>query len=170
VTRRGRTLGQEKCVPAGDIEIGQALLIRGRQIRHERQAVRVATHQSSTRSLGCLGIWLEVRILSGPPRSSALNEISWRSPNTRDFAGVNRSASSLCKEEGPLGGSLGPSVSGVRKPFPGARGRRGQRLSLHATKTGLHTRASSGLSHRRGHWAMRSHNFRTTEHEADEGV
>jgi hypothetical protein len=64
------------------------------------------------------------------PLTPALNEISWRSPNTRDFAGVNRSASSLCKEEGLLRAGLGPSVSGARKPFPGPRGRRGQSVRM----------------------------------------
>jgi hypothetical protein len=44
-------------------------------------------------------------------------------PMHRSRIGAVVFASSLCKEEGPLGGSLGPSVSGLRKPFPGARDR-----------------------------------------------
>ena len=93
--------------------------------------------------------------LHPPPRSPALNEISWRSPNTRDFARAHRPASSLCKEEGPLRGCLGLCVSGVRKPFPGALERRGQRLGSHATETGLHARVSRGIGTR---WSAR--NFR----------
>src|SRR6266851_9389017 len=49
--------------------------------------------------------------------------------------------------------SLGPSVSGDRKPFPGARGRRGQRLGSHATETGLHARISRGTGTR---WSARN--------------
>jgi hypothetical protein len=59
-------------------------------------------------------VWSEVRILPGPPRTPALNEISCCLPNSRDFARVHWLASSLCKGEELLGGSLGPSVSGAR--------------------------------------------------------
>jgi hypothetical protein len=97
----------------------------------------IGGHASGKATTRPITVWLMVRVLPGPPRSPALNEISWRSPNTRDFAGVKRSASSLCKEEGLLRASLGPSVSGARKPFPGTQGRRGQRLGSHATETGL---------------------------------
>jgi hypothetical protein len=50
---------------------------------------------------------------------------------------------------------LGLCVSGVRKPFPGALERRGQRLGSHATETGLHARVSRGIGTR---WSAR--NFR----------
>jgi hypothetical protein len=64
----------------------------------------------------------------------------------RFCAGAQAGFRSL-QEEGPLRGSLGPSVSGGRKPFPGARARTGKRLGSHATETGFHARVSSGLGH-----------------------
>ena len=64
-------------------------------------------------------VWLEVRVLPGPPRTLVLTEISRGLPNTRDLARAFRLAFSLHQEKGPLSGNLGPCVSGLEKTFPG---------------------------------------------------
>jgi hypothetical protein len=57
--------------------------------------------------------------LPSPPRTHALNEISCYPPNTRAFARANRPACSLCKEERPVRGSLGPfCLWGPERRFP----------------------------------------------------
>ena len=71
--------------------------------------------------LPLITVWLEVRVLPGPPRTLVLTEISRGLPNTRDLARAFRLAFSLHQEKGPLSGNLGPCVSGLEKAFPGAR-------------------------------------------------
>jgi len=66
------------------------------------------------------------------------------------LARARKPGSGLCKEGRPLKGSLGPPVSGGRKPFPGSQARRGQRLGSHATETGLHARVLRGIGNNDG--------------------
>src|SRR6266487_6161911 len=52
--------------------------------------------------LGLISVWLPVRVLSAPPRTPMLTEISRGLTNTPRFCGAAGPACSLCREEGPL--------------------------------------------------------------------
>jgi hypothetical protein len=98
------------------------------------------------RDMLLITVWLEVRVLPGPPRTPTLTEISRELTNSPRLRGGVGPAYFSARKKGRFRGSSGPSVSGVQKPFPRSLRRSEQRLGSHATETGLRERGAIALS------------------------
>jgi len=104
-----------------------------------------AQREWSFAALGCratlglqhalITVWLQVRVLPGPPRTPTLTEISRGLTNTRGFTGAQGQLGISAGKKDRFRGRSGPSVSGGQKQFPEERGKSGQRLGSHATET-----------------------------------